>query len=492
MQAAVNAIKTHMMRGGIKHIPMGPFPHYQQIHDEIKRQPNQDVKPFMYHPHSRPSSVSPRLEYGRSSHPPNDSPPRRSRSPHRLSDTEDHYHHHHHPRQDSIVLEHSYREKRTGGSSHVVYPKESIYYRGGVGEVKREDEAAAVYGGGMERKRRYSDRENMDDERAHRSYHYTDRHPHHRTHRVERRSSASDYSAFRHKNASPTPDSRLALYEENARKYAEERLKVLDRFHFGRDNHLFRRHGSPNAYERREREHNGNSVTKYKEARGETHSPSVSRGGVYENSERPTLYDRGEERSPPQPPSSLSRPQSRGSETGHSPGESHGAPAMVLSTNYLPTARRKPSPKPQYESPEEPRCYMYRRYSPMIDVSTQTGTSTTNISEDTTSATTEKQIKKEKTSEDSMVNLRNGSEEQQPQYRKHWKVPSPIDTTRYDDDREHFEYHKGTDHHNHHHHHHSPRTSPNENGASTKCGCTETIESPSGTGTVVVYPKEIV
>ena len=129
MQAAVNAIKTHMVRGGIKRIPAGPFPHYQQYLDDVKRESavtgsasdigsksyGNNSSNSMYHHHSRPSSISPRLEYGRSSR----SPPIRSRSPHhhnhRSSDPEDHYQHHHqhrpsgqqsHP-QGSIILEHS-------------------------------------------------------------------------------------------------------------------------------------------------------------------------------------------------------------------------------------------------------------------------------------------------------------------------------------------------------------------------------------------------
>lgn len=76
--AAVNAIKAHMIRNGVQQIPLGPFPHYRQS-DSIPTTP-QDTKPFMYYPHIRPRSISPRTETDLNTYPPRPSPPR-SRSP---------------------------------------------------------------------------------------------------------------------------------------------------------------------------------------------------------------------------------------------------------------------------------------------------------------------------------------------------------------------------------------------------------------------------
>ncbi|XP_066917548.1 uncharacterized protein [Clytia hemisphaerica] len=470
MQAAVNAIKTHMLRGGVKHIPVGPFPHYQQMHDDVKRQ-SADVKPYIYH--SRPNSVSPRLEYGRPSH---HSPPLRSRSPHR-SDSEERTEH----RAGSIVLEHSFRANHTN-SPPLSYSKESTYYRGGVGEIKREPE---MY---HERKRRHSDHE-LDDEIHHR-YRYSDpnfprsHHPNHRPNRVERRSSTSDYPVFHHKKASPTADNRLSLYEENARKFAEERLKVLDRFHFGRDASLFRRHGSPGPYDRYEVSP-GHASSKHKDH----HRDSPSHQRSYKNNRMPH-YDHEEGGSP-------SRPHSHHSD--ESTKDLHRTPAIVLSTNYLPKApQRDVSPRPQQQQQaEEPTCYMYRRYSPMISVSTQTEvqsngdniqkypvnspqSSSNGETNDNTS------IRDEIKAEESIDNNIENTPVVESNYRKNWKVPSPINTKF---EEEHFKYHNGN------HRESSPRGSPTDHGNSlsiNKFGCVETIESPSGTGTVVVYPKEIV
>ena len=657
MQAAVNAIKTHMIRSGVKRIPGGPFPHYQQYLDDVKREasnPNnhhQDSKPYgnnitMSYHHSRPNSVSPRLEYGRSSR----SPPAQTRSPlqhhhnnhnHRSSDPEDHHSHHHHPltssnnyhqqhsstppleqpRQQggSIILEHSsYRHTNnttehcdspppssthSPSSSHrhhmVVHPKESTYYRGGVGEVgKRDLNNGDVFikrenGVGNEfmkhrgesqqydRKRRHSDhdRHNEIDDEMERRYRYTEpagvhhrSHPAHCAHKMARRNSSSGYPPSSHRNhhhikrhdSPPPPDSRLSLYEENARKFAEERLKVLDRFHFGRETAgLFRRHGagSPGPFERREPAPGAGS-TKHRDHHRDSPPPppppSRQQRG-YDNNRSPVTngYERDERSSPNNP---YHRRTTAGGEgrTYEKNNESHrrspeardsmyrSTPAIVLgTTNYLPTAagqktslspttsskQQKSEDKEKRNEVEEPVSYMYRRYSPMISVSTQTESFNTSKSTtetmlpDTTaeataglslsgpfsrpgeeeancaidSSTADLSIVKKETlefEEHRDISSRSPTTEidDEEGLRKEWKgrkIPSPINTKACENIERHgaFEFHNGgsddKDHHHHHHHHLG-------NPGHCKCGCMETIESPSGTGTVVVYPKEVV
>ena len=618
MQAAVNAIKTHMVRGGMKRIPAGPFPHYQQYLEDVKREAvvtgsPQDIisKPYgsnnttsMYHHHSRPGSISPRLEYGRSSR----SPPVRSRSPHhhnhnhnhRLSDPEDHYHHHNHRRtgglqshpQGSIVLEHSSHRYTPASDrdpptppppSHhtdmVVHPKESTYYRGGVGEinkressnsgeiVKRESDSISYnhdHYHHHDRKRRHSDHEmdqHQEEISSHRYRYTTDPNapPPHRSshslqcaHRVVRRNSSSGYQPShhhikRHDSPPPPPDNRLSLYEENARKFAEERLKVLDRFHFGRDTgSLFRRPGggggSPGPYERREvtNVHGGGSVNHRNSHRD---SPTAR---SYDNSRR-SPYERDDRSSPNHHHQHQQRSQYK--ESGHSPkgdDSMYHTPAIVLSTtNYLPTGgavkkdalssspssptqRRRHQREQEQDGGEErkdsePVCYMYRRYSPMIDVSTQTESSTSTAADVTASPTTPDTtdsgpvpraavghldsdkdsdgedsvttttadllvVKKEQEDEEEIV-----ERESNGFRRREKRIPSPINTKACENN-EHisgaFEFHNGVSDKDHHHHYHLDNETGNHGHC--KCGCMETIESPSGTGTVVVYPKEIV
>lgn len=499
MQAAVNAIKTHMARGGIKRIPVGPFPYYQQsLHDNIKRQSTQnDSKPFMYHQNSRPNSISPRLEYSRSRLTQSSSPPHRSRSPHR-SDPEDN-----HP-SGSIVLEHTISDERKG-SPHIIYPNESTYYRGGV-EIKRDHE---IY---SDRKRRYNEHESDRDDNN-RRYRYADHIARHS--RPYRRNSTNDYHLPRYKNKSPTPDSRLSLYEENARKYAQERLKVLDRFHFGRESSYFRRQGgSPGPIDHPDR--NGHIRHNHKSEHSTHSPPPPHRGHTIDKSSPPPPHirtDHFDRRSP------IERPGS--------------TPAIVLSTNYLPKSVKGSSPRLHYTtaaSEEEPHSYMYRRYSPMIDVCTQTepayspssspyrgqnsmSSALQNESEssrhtwksnsprngivekpDRTQPEEDVFIKKEVMEGATGISRCTDSYE-----RKNWRRPSPI-SIHYDEQREHYEYQNDVKDRNENQHVvktegvTSPRVSPNmvTTPNNFKCGCVETIESPSENGTVVVYPKEIV
>jgi len=97
--AAVNAIKAHMIRNGAQQIPLGPFPHYRQAENMPT---SQDTKPFMFYPHIRARSISPRLES--EMYPQQPSPPRSRSPPNGFRTTEDVY------KSDShILLSHSYK-----------------------------------------------------------------------------------------------------------------------------------------------------------------------------------------------------------------------------------------------------------------------------------------------------------------------------------------------------------------------------------------------
>lgn len=91
MHAAVNAIKTHLVRKGKKHVPPGPFPHYQ-VQMESMLPTSQDTKPLFFYPIVKAESASPNSAYSKpqpvikSCH-----SPVRSRSPHRYPEREEKY-----------------------------------------------------------------------------------------------------------------------------------------------------------------------------------------------------------------------------------------------------------------------------------------------------------------------------------------------------------------------------------------------------------------
>ena len=130
---------------------------------------------------------------------------------------------------------------------------------------------------------------------------------------------------------------------------------MLDRFHFGRDAaSLFRRHGggggssSPGPYERREGS-NGHGPPPSHQRDPHRDSPTATRN--YEKSNRRSPFER-DDRSSPNPHHHQQHHHQQSSrsqynENRHSPnvkttrsaaGDSmHRTPAIVLSTNYLPT-----------------------------------------------------------------------------------------------------------------------------------------------------------
>lgn len=426
------------------------------------------------------------MDYERPPQPSSNSPPLRSRTPHRSPDTEEHC------RQGSIILTHSNREQR-GHKERPILPKIPPYYR--PEEIRREIES------GNDRKRRHSDRVSEKEERRH--YRVSEA-AHMRRGRPERRNSTNDYHPFHYKDASPTPDSRLSLYEENARKYAEERLKVLDRYAYARENNFYRRHEPSSRNSERRGEQNGHLTVR---AEKRTHSVSPTPRDVFDPppQRRATPPITNNRRSPPTEHHRLS-PK----------GEQSQSPAIVLRSDYLPTPPSSSSVSSSdkhaiYHSPSahhvhEPpvHSYMYRRYSPMIDASTQTG----DVDDDD-------MIKKEaddrynrKSPSNHSDQHHNGNEVPVSMYNGHthndksWRRGSPF--SRFTDEPENGGGYTTIHHQNgieHHHHNRSRSNSPNSPMRNTSpiqgtphcmCGCMDTIESPTASGTVVVYPKEIV
>lgn len=533
MQAAVNAIKSHMIRCGVKHIPLGPFPHYhhQVYQDSNKGSANHDVKSFIYNAHSRPRSASPLLDYDRAPQPrPVRSPIVNSRSP-RRTENEEHYR-----QSDTIVLTHSNHEQRLEQRGRTTLSKVSPYYR--ADELRRE-EGSPLHN----RKRRHSDRDLVDEERRHFIKSEPGFMKSDRSERIERRNSTTDFHPFRYKNTSPTPDNRLSLYEENARKYAEERLKVLDRYAYARENGFYRRSEQPIRNGER-LEQNGHLL-----ARPELRTQSVSprpNGDAYEAQRRspmPTSH-----RSPPLPAHNTennhSRHNSPNERTHLSPRNVKKPSAIVLRSDYLPTSSSEKiyhhsTPVPR--SPGAYHCYMYRRYSPMVDVSTQTATESEHNQEGSSSVhykgldvpvriysdhhektwTRESPISRYEDQEnggythtngvdhrsksDSPSSVRQSPDQPSPAHykgndistrvyndhqEKSWKMDSPVN--RYEDQENcGYAHTNGNDRLNRSDSPNSVRNSPT-NGTHCKCGCMDTIESPTASGTVVVYPKEVV
>ena len=195
MHAAVNAIRTQMLRNGRAHVPVGPFPYYQMQQEKSIAQ-NQDVKPLLYYQPVRPQSVSPLLDYTRPTRGSTiaHTSPVRSRSPH-------HYHGDEKYKGDThIVLTHPYQNREFIETAKL-YAERNEPKHATIAELYRRRHSSTD-------SPRVSHREHHtrhEDDKM-RSYHASLREAHHNH---ERNMHSHDYHAFHYKNTSIVPEENI-------------------------------------------------------------------------------------------------------------------------------------------------------------------------------------------------------------------------------------------------------------------------------------------